>query len=146
MIDSNLHPEADFSAEASKLADKEQELWPSPGQILKKLREELGYSQEKVSKSIYITVHYVQALENDDYETLPGHTFIKGYYKAYAEFLGTDTEQVLKYCLKYLENFTSENINKVQIVESKVRNKTILWIATTVISIVLLTYVFWMLN
>jgi len=76
--------------------ENERDLWPSPGAKLKKLREEMGYSHERVSESLYITVHYVKALENDDYSKLPGATFTKGYFKSYAQFLGADVDEILK--------------------------------------------------
>jgi cytoskeleton protein RodZ len=143
MTDNNLSEKSDSASETSEQANSEQELWPSPGQKLKKLREELGYSREKVSQSLYMTVHYVTALENDSYEKLPGHTFIKGYYKAYAEFLGADVEQILNYYLKQVESSTQQDMQQAQAIESRNRNKAILWVAVIVVLLSVIAAAFW---
>ena len=144
MTDINLSEKSDSASDTSEQVHGEQDLWPSPGQKLKKLREELGYSREKVSQALYMTVHYVTALENDNYEKLPGHTFIKGYYKSYAEFLGADVEQILNYYLKQVENSIKQNLQQAQVVESQNRNKTILWVAAIVVLVSVIGAGFWM--
>lgn len=147
MTDQNLHTESEQNLEqvASENSD-EQALWPSPGKMLKKLREEYGYSPEKVSQSLYITAHYVKALEDDNYSKLPGHTFIKGYYKAYAEFLGADTEHVLNCYLNYLENSSQEGTQAAQADEIKNRNKSILWVTALIVLIGVIAGGIWMMN
>jgi cytoskeleton protein RodZ len=143
MTDTNLTENTETGSEASEQNNAEQNLWPSPGQKLKNLREDLGYSKEKVSEALYMTVHYVTALENDTYEKLPGHTFIKGYYKAYAEFLGADTEQILNYYLKNVENTANQDMQEAQAVESRNRNKAILWVIGVLVVIVVIGGAFW---
>ncbi|MBN4053520.1 helix-turn-helix domain-containing protein [Haliea sp. AH-315-K21] len=146
MTDTNLNEETDFTSEASESASSEQKLWPSAGQKLKKLREELGYSREKVAQSLYITVHYVEALEHDNYAKLPGHPFVKGYYKAYANFLGADTDQLLNYYLNHVENSINQGVQETQTVEPGNRNKSILWIAVVIVLIGALAGAFLMMN
>lgn len=108
-------------------------LWPSPGAKLKKLREDLGYSREKISESLYITVHYVKALENDDFDKLPGMTFAKGYIRSYAQFLRADVEDILN-CY---ENFirAGEDTSKQETEARKARDskQIIIWILLAVV-------------
>ncbi len=129
---------------ANDAADDEKDLWPSPGKLLKKLREDLGLSREKVSESLYITVHYVKALENDNFSKLPGHTFIKGYYKSYAEFLGADTEQVINCYLNYLNNLNGQTERENQEAENQNRNKSLIWIAVGVVAVLLIALAIWL--
>ena len=77
--------------------------WPSPGQTLKKMREELGLSHGRVADALHMTAHYVKALESDQYDKLPGKTFVKGYFRSYARLLGADVEEIM---LSY-ERFTA---------------------------------------
>jgi cytoskeleton protein RodZ len=67
----------------------------SPGEYLRKLREEKGHTHATVSAALHLTVHYIKALEGDEYGKLPGLTFVKGYLRAYARFLGADVNTVL---------------------------------------------------
>ena len=142
MTDTSLTEASELNSEISDSADSEQEQFPSPGRELKKLREKLGYSHEKVSEALYMTKGYVSALEDDNYTNLPGHTFIKGYYKAYAKFLGADTEKILNIYLKCLENDRSTSVQDVPIKEPENHNKIILWIAIVVAMIAVLAVVY----
>ena len=67
----------------------------SPGRMLREAREAAGLSLQEVANAMYMTVHYVKALERDDYAKLPGLTFVKGYCKAYARYLQMDVGRVM---------------------------------------------------
>ena len=131
-------------SEAGINENTEQGLWPSPGLKLKKLREELGYSREKVAQSLYITVHYVTALEDDNYAKLPSHTFIKGYYKSYAAFLKADPEAILSCYLKCIAYANDQDKQVADAEESRNRNKTVFWVvAGAVLLTLIIGGVFW---
>lgn len=68
---------------------------PTPGEYLRKLREEKGHTHAVVGEALHLTVHYIKALEGDDYGKLPGLTFVKGYLRAYARFLGADEHTIV---------------------------------------------------
>lgn len=65
------------------------------GQILKETREAKFYSLEEVEKAIKIRKEILIALEADDYQKLPPPTFVQGFIKNYAKFLGLDKEKLL---------------------------------------------------
>ena len=67
----------------------------SPGEYLRRLREESGHTHATVGTALHLTVHYIKALEGDEYGKLPGLTFVKGYLRAYARFLGADVDSVI---------------------------------------------------
>lgn len=54
---------------------------------LKEEREKQGYSIEEVAEKLRIRKQYIIALEEEDYENLPGSTYIEGYIKNYCNFL-----------------------------------------------------------
>src|SRR3989344_4235591 len=65
------------------------------GQILRDKREEKLYSLEDIEKNTKIRKELLERLEKDDYEALPPVTFIQGFIKNYAKFLGLDAEKLL---------------------------------------------------
>lgn len=67
----------------------------SPGQRLSSERIGRNLSQKEVADKLHITIHYVNAIEHDAYEKLPGAVFAKGYIKSYAELLRLDVQDYL---------------------------------------------------
>lgn len=65
------------------------------GQILRDTREAKFYSLEEVEKSTKIRREFLIALEADDYSKLPPTTFVQGFIKNYAKFLGLDSHKLL---------------------------------------------------
>lgn len=66
------------------------------GAFFKKMRQEKGWSLEKVSDETKILLSILKNLENDEYEDLPPPVYLKGIIKEYANFLKLDKERVLK--------------------------------------------------
>jgi len=67
------------------------------GEVLKKAREEKGWSLQDVEDAIKIRVRYLQALENEEYSILPGATYTKGFLRTYSRHLGLDPEKIIEY-------------------------------------------------
>lgn len=65
------------------------------GQILKESRETKFYTLEEVEKATKIRKEFLIALEVDDYSKLPPTTFVQGFIKNYAKFLGLDSNKLL---------------------------------------------------
>jgi cytoskeleton protein RodZ len=64
------------------------------GQELAFAREAKGMSQEQIADILNLTLANVIALENDDYESLPGWTYVSGYLRAYARLLDLDSDSL----------------------------------------------------
>lgn len=67
----------------------------SPGDILRKERENQGLSVEEVATSLNLRPAVVYGLEKDDYEQVPVAAYRRGYLRAYARLLGIDEKGVL---------------------------------------------------
>jgi cytoskeleton protein RodZ len=80
------------AAEPARTADPSRQ---SPGEYLRRLREEKGHTHAAVGSALHLTAHYIKALETDEYGKLPGLTFVKGYLRSYARFLGADVDNVI---------------------------------------------------
>jgi len=65
------------------------------GERLRRQREMRDVSLEEISKSTKIGTRSLKAIEDEDFEKLPGGIFNKGFVRAYARFLGLDEEQIV---------------------------------------------------
>lgn len=67
----------------------------SLGQELREAREARHISLEEIASSTKIVPRYLEAIENDHLEIMPGGFFIKGIIRAYAKAIGLDGEEIL---------------------------------------------------
>jgi cytoskeleton protein RodZ len=67
----------------------------SLGEKLRQAREERGISISEVAEQTRISPHYIESIENDNYKTLPGGIFNKGFVRSYAKFIGFDETEAL---------------------------------------------------
>ena len=67
----------------------------SPGQMLSAARVQQNLTQREVAEKLHITMHYVNAIEHDEHDKLPGAVFAKGYIKRYAEIMALDETAVM---------------------------------------------------
>src|ERR1700676_1236967 len=68
---------------------------PSFGQKLKLEREKRKITLEQISLSTKIGIRMLQALEEDNFNQLPGGIFNRGFVRAYSRFLGLDEDQTI---------------------------------------------------
>ncbi len=65
------------------------------GVILQKAREEKGWNYHDVEDTTKIRVRYLQALEQEEYNILPGDTYTKGFLRTYSRYLGLNPEEII---------------------------------------------------
>jgi cytoskeleton protein RodZ len=65
------------------------------GERLKREREMREVTMDELSKSTRISNRFLEALENEDWERLPGGVFGHGFVRAIARYLGLDEESLL---------------------------------------------------
>jgi len=66
------------------------------GALLRAAREAAGLSVEAVAQQLKLAPRQVRALESDDFENLPGRTFVRGFIRNYARLTGLDANRVLE--------------------------------------------------
>ncbi len=66
-----------------------------PGSRLAQAREDRGLSVEQAARALHLPPRHIQALEADDYEKLPGPTYVRGYLRSYAQFLELPTDEII---------------------------------------------------
>jgi hypothetical protein len=75
------------------------------GNSLREARVRQGLEWGQVELATKIRAKYIRALEEEDFEVLPAGTYIKGFLRSYAEFLGLDGQlYVDEYSSRYVVN------------------------------------------
>ena len=64
------------------------------GEILRNAREARDLSIEDVNRATKISVNVIRALEQDDMESFASETYLKGFLKNYAMYLGLDANKL----------------------------------------------------
>lgn len=67
----------------------------SVGQTLRKARLERGIELSEVERVTKIRPKYLQAIEADRWDLLPGEAYARGFLSTYAQFLGLDERELL---------------------------------------------------
>ena len=67
----------------------------SPGRCLREERESRGMSIADVTHAIKFSPRQIEALERDDFDKLPGNTFVRGIIRSYAKLLRIEEEPLL---------------------------------------------------
>ena len=65
------------------------------GKMLQAAREEKQWNLTYTEEITKIRVRYIQALEEEKYEILPGTTYVKGYLRTYAKQLGLNPNEII---------------------------------------------------
>ena len=65
------------------------------GESLKREREMRGVTLEEISAATRIATRFLRAIENEQWDQLPGGVFNRGFVRAVARFLGLDEENTV---------------------------------------------------
>lgn len=82
--------------EASKqpeMPPAEPRMWP--GKRLREAREARQLTREEAARQLHQEVSIIQALEEDDYASLPGQTYVLGYLRSYARLLKLPENEIV---------------------------------------------------
>jgi len=80
--------------------DKETSDWEFPsgkelGALFRNKREEMGLSYAQISEQTKLRPHFLEALENEEWDQLPSPAFVKGFIRSYARALGLAEDGLL---------------------------------------------------
>jgi cytoskeleton protein RodZ len=68
----------------------------SIGEKLRLARETRGVALRDISEGTRISMRYLEAIETDDYQRLPGGIFNRSFIRAYAKFIGYDEHEAME--------------------------------------------------
>jgi cytoskeleton protein RodZ len=66
------------------------------GNTLREARVRRSLTLQQVEEDTKIRVKYVQAMENEDFDVMPGATYVKGFLRTYASYLNLDPDVILE--------------------------------------------------
>ncbi|WP_426206948.1 RodZ domain-containing protein [Pseudomonas sp. TWP3-1] len=119
----------------------------NPGETLRQARESNGWSLAEVALKLNLTVTSLSNLEAGAFDKLPGHTFARGYIRAYAKLLGMDqTTLVQQFDQSTGTDSQGSNVHALGRIEEPVRvSHTILRIVSLLLLIAVIGggFVWW---
>jgi cytoskeleton protein RodZ len=85
----------------------------SIGEQLRLAREARGIGLREICDQTRISVHYLEAIEANDYKRLPGGVFYRSFIKAYARCVGYDEREAIEGYTRYLREHgeSSDDVN-----------------------------------
>jgi cytoskeleton protein RodZ len=79
------------------------------GHSLREARERQGLGYPEIELATKIRSKYIRALEEEDFTSIPGDAYIRGFLRSYAEYLGLDGDvYVDEYASRFLTSWRDE--------------------------------------
>jgi len=88
------------------------------GAQLKKARQKKQLTTKEVYRQTRISSDTISALENDNFQKIPNPIYVRSFLKEYAQFLGLDTEAILK---EYADTLSANEPVRNEIAIERVR-------------------------
>ncbi|AVG18361.1 XRE family transcriptional regulator [Chromobacterium vaccinii] len=84
------------------------------GATLKAAREAAGLGLGEVADRLKLSLRQLEAIERDDFDSLPGATFVRGFVRNYARFLEVDSEPLMKALEQHFPSAVNDVANLVK--------------------------------
>lgn len=72
------------------------------GKILKETRESLGLTLDEVEEATKIRRKYIKAMEEEQFDVLPGPVYTRAFLRSYARFLKLNADEILDKCPSHI--------------------------------------------
>lgn len=109
--------------------------------MLKQTRLDLGKTLNQVSADLKIRKKYLIALEEENFDVLPGEIYVKGYLKLYLDYLNIkDRNAEQLEANKYNEKEKSLNTDRNKVLINYKRKKQLIIISIIMLSIIILIH------
>jgi cytoskeleton protein RodZ len=79
------------------------------GNSLREARERQGLGYPEIELATKIRAKYIRALEEEDFTSIPGDAYIRGFLRTYADYLGLDSDvYVDEYASRFITSWRDE--------------------------------------
>ena len=121
----------------------EEDFIQSPGEMLRQARLAKELSISEISRATRISKFMVEALENDEYDKLPGRTYETGYIKLICRTTNTDPEPIIKKWVT--EYYDKKDLDPYIFPESKLpkENSNIVMFGLVLSLLIIFSYAGW---
>lgn len=93
------------------------------GLYLKHERELRGVALVDIAETTKIHLRYLEALENNDFDNMPGEVFVKGFIRSYAKVIGFDAEEMVNAYDESVGRDRKQELEKAQSIKKKVQSQ-----------------------
>lgn len=118
-------------------------LYNGIGDVLRQARERKGFSLPDVAAHLRISEPYLAAIERGRFDQLPGRSYVLGFLRTYAAFLGLNSDKVVaQYKVEADDEFARKQQLKFPTVKPEGRTPG-LWLLPLVMILAALGYLAW---
>ncbi|ABV85181.1 hypothetical protein RMA_1196 [Rickettsia massiliae MTU5] len=105
--------------------------------MLKQIRLDSGKTLNQVSSDLKIRKKYLVALEEDDFNVLPGEVYVRGYLKLYLDYLNVKDRNA-----EQIETEKLLNNKRATVLINYKRKKQLVLISIIMLSIIIVSHPF----
>jgi hypothetical protein len=116
------------------------------GNSLREARERQGLGYPEIELATKIRAKYIRALEEEDFTSIPGDAYIRGFLRTYAEYLGLDGDvYVDEYASRFITSWRDElppkrERRRVRTRERSIERRTVLLVLAGMALVAILVF------
>jgi hypothetical protein len=116
------------------------------GHSLREARERQGLGYPEIELATKIRAKYIRALEEEDFTSIPGDAYIRGFLRSYAEYLGLDGDvYVDEYASRFITSWRDElppraERRRIRTRERPIQRRTVLFVLAGIALVAILVF------
>jgi hypothetical protein len=116
------------------------------GNSLREARERQGLGYPEIELATKIRAKYIRALEEEDFTSIPGDAYIRGFLRTYAEYLGLDGDvYVDEYASRFITSWRDElppraERRRIRTRERPIQRRTVLFVLAGIALVAILVF------
>jgi cytoskeleton protein RodZ len=119
------------------------------GNSLREARERQGLGYPEIELATKIRAKYIRALEEEDFTSIPGDAYIRGFLRTYAEYLGLDGDvYVDEYASRFITSWRDElpprrERRRIRTRERPIERRAVLLVLAGIVLVTALVFAAW---
>jgi cytoskeleton protein RodZ len=116
------------------------------GNSLREARERQGLGYPEIELATKIRAKYIRALEEEDFTSIPGDAYIRGFLRTYAEYLGLDGDvYVDEYASRFITSWRDElpprpERRRIRSSERRLERRAVLLVLAGIVLVAILVF------
>lgn len=119
------------------------------GYSLREARERQGLGYPEIELATKIRAKYIRALEEEDFDAIPGDAYTRGFLRTYAEYLGLDGDvYVDEYASRFLTSWREElpprrERHRIRPRQRPIERRAVLLVLAGIVAVTALVFAAW---